>query len=272
MAPTKKRKIFMLKAQAARWAKNDMPATDAVNISNTTLEENTLGHDCSFSKKVEQSKEVFPLPEPSKGERIILDLDLLLAHLNKYTCPTCGGVMSHGLNASECKGFVKNIEGRCSDCDGVTSFYTSGFNEAKSQKSNNKPFTINNDVVAASMALDMGPYKLNRFCEHLNLSGLHQKSFKKITRDLHSNMIQTGNSVFTKSATIVRNVHKKSIEDPTPLDIAVSFDGTWLTRGHSSLIGLSTVIEVETGSVRVSPSVRGTTRKGRKRRRKLGSI
>lgn len=33
------------------------------------------------------------------------------------------------------------------------------------------------------------------------------------------------------------------------LDVDVSFDGSWLTRGHKSHIGIGTVIECNTGLV-----------------------
>ena len=37
--------------------------------------------------------------------------------------------------------------------------------------------------------------------------------------------------------------------DETVFDIAVSFDGTWAKRGHTSLFGIVFVISVDTGEV-----------------------
>ena len=37
--------------------------------------------------------------------------------------------------------------------------------------------------------------------------------------------------------------------DETVLDIAVSFDGTWAKRGHTSLFGMVFAISVDTGEV-----------------------
>ena len=51
------------------------------------------------------------------------------------------------------------------------------------------------------------------------------------------------------SAEIVRSAYDKDKNDDSPLDIAVSFDNTWMTHSHTSLIGLGTVIEVRTGLV-----------------------
>ncbi|GFT23694.1 uncharacterized protein TNCV_3511591 [Trichonephila clavipes] len=45
---------------------------------------------------------------------------------------------------------------------------------------------------------------------------------------------------------------RKAYEAPTDVpvvDISVSFDGSWLTRGHTSLIGIACVIDILTGYV-----------------------
>ncbi|GFW50281.1 uncharacterized protein TNCV_4696981 [Trichonephila clavipes] len=55
--------------------------------------------------------------------------------------------------------------------------------------------------------------------------------------------------------TLQSEVHSevsKSYEAPTDVpvvDISVSFDGSWLTRGHTSLIGIVGVIDILTGYV-----------------------
>ena len=38
-----------------------------------------------------------------------------------------------------------------------------------------------------------------------------------------------------------------SLDSSDVLDISVSFDGTWLTRGHSSHIGVGCVVDLLTG-------------------------
>ena len=50
----------------------------------------------------------------------------------------------------------------------------------------------------------------------------------------------------------LRKVFEKddqNVTDETVLDIAVSFDGTWGKRGHTSLFGIVFVIFVDTGEV-----------------------
>ncbi|GFO08762.1 hypothetical protein PoB_003526700 [Plakobranchus ocellatus] len=56
-----------------------------------------------------------------------------------------------------------------------------------------------------------------------------------------------------KTVQLVRQQHAlqngTSLGENDPIDIAVSYDGSWLTRGHSSMIGIGCVIDVLTGYV-----------------------
>ena len=50
----------------------------------------------------------------------------------------------------------------------------------------------------------------------------------------------------------IRELHTRQTETETSegtVDIGVSFDGTWLTRGHKSHIGAGFVIKIDTGFV-----------------------
>ena len=58
-------------------------------------------------------------------------------------------------------------------------------------------------------------------------------------------------SVFSASM-IVRKVYKDhdpSIDESGVIDIAVSYDSTWMTRGHKSMHGIGRIVEVVTGLV-----------------------
>ena len=145
------------------------------------------------------------------------------------------------------KGFATYLETTCTDCKNVNGTYTSHTEESK--KKGPRPFQINKDIVAASMLLDMGASKLNDFCQTLNLPSLHHKTFNNKAKTIQDDSAVMKEDVLQTSAEVVRSVYNKDKNDTSPLDIAVSFDNTWMTRGHTSLIGLGTVIEVKTGLV-----------------------
>lgn len=52
----------------------------------------------------------------------------------------------------------------------------------------------------------------------------------------------------SKCAAVVKSLYK-DLNFGNPGNIAVSFDGSWHTRGHTSHIGVATVIEVFSGYV-----------------------
>ena len=184
-----------------------------------------------------------------------MDLDILLSFLNTFYCTYCHDSvvqpahLNFCVNDKKSKGFAKNIEAICKQCKKSHSFFTSKVNDSVQNNGFSKPFRVNEDMVASSLSVDMGPYKLNKFCESMNFQGIHQKTFLKNARKVYSNTELSKKFMFEKSAAVVRKFYNEKDNDKTPLDIPVSFDGSWLTRGHTSLIGLGSVVEVHTGMV-----------------------
>ncbi|KAK3742326.1 hypothetical protein RRG08_028238 [Elysia crispata] len=99
----------------------------------------------------------------------------------------------------------------------------------------------------------MGPYSFNNFCESLEMPGLHQKTFNNIAKRLYSQNERLADQVFSTAVTFVRREHIRQyaldVGEEDIIDISVSFDGSWLTRGHKSLIGIGCVIDVLTGLI-----------------------
>ena len=64
-------------------------------------------------------------------------------------------------------------------------------------------------------------------------------------------LVNLKKSVFGKAVNIVHQVYADragiTLTDDTVLDISVSYDGSWLTRSHSSHIGVGCVIDIWTG-------------------------
>ena len=74
--------------------------------------------------------------------------------------------------------------------------------------------------------------------------------------DLHNTITTASMEVVTdvlcESAQILRKVYKdldQFIDESGVIDLNVSFDGSWMTRGHKSLYGIGCVVEVVTGLV-----------------------
>ena len=85
------------------------------------------------------------------------------------------------------------------------------------------------------------------------MPGLHQKTFNTIAKGHYGKNERLAGAIFSKAASIVRKEHIRQyhldVSDNDIMDISVRFDGSWLTRGHKSLIGMGCVIDVLTGLV-----------------------
>ena len=74
---------------------------------------------------------------------------------------------------------------------------------------------------------------------------------KRPTIKLYNRLEEFETVVFREAAQQVRQYHLAQAHLPPDsdqvLDISVSYDGSWLTRGHSSHVGVGCVIDIATG-------------------------
>ncbi|XP_077536306.1 uncharacterized protein LOC144148663 [Haemaphysalis longicornis] len=118
-------------------------------------------------------------------------------------------------------------------------------------------FDINVRAMQAVKSIGKGATALTDFWSVMNVShrGLHHKTFQKhqkhfrsISEEFRPASEAAVDNVFADAAAAVREVYLEM--DPAfNNNITVVYDGTWLTRGHTSHIGVGTVIEFYTGLV-----------------------
>ena len=114
-------------------------------------------------------------------------------------------------------------------------------------------YTINREAVYSSLSSGMGATRFKNLCEQFNISCMHHKTFQNHAEELYNLTPDLRRLVFQRAVEIVRHEHLKldfiEQDHGDILNIAVSYDGSWLTRGHTSLIGVGSVIDVLTGLV-----------------------
>ena len=92
---------------------------------------------------------------------------------------------------------------------------------------------------------------LNSFCEAMNLQGLHHKTCHKKADGFYDMLNEIGGRVFSETEKFMRQAHAQqfglTLSDDDVLDISVSVDGTWLTRGHTSHKGAGCAVHLLTG-------------------------
>ncbi|GFU77302.1 uncharacterized protein TNCV_2773971 [Trichonephila clavipes] len=80
---------------------------------------------------------------------------------------------------------------------------------------------------------------------------MSSKTFNEIKCYINSAYSLASQTVLNYVHNSVQNAYRKLDQNGsnTITDIAVSFDGTWLTRGHTSQIGIGCVVDTLTGYV-----------------------
>ena len=115
-------------------------------------------------------------------QRTIVDLEQIQCLTQQVRCPLCHLLGTLRLRQANVKyGLVVGLFLFCQDCQQpvTDTVFTSNEDSSATNKSGKKPFMVNKAATLASLLLDMGPYKFNSFCQHLDMPGLHQKSFNK---------------------------------------------------------------------------------------------
>lgn len=83
---------------------------------------------------------------------------------------------------------------------------------------------------------------MNSFCELMNIPGLHHKSFYSCATNIYSHTPEVRKCVFTHAINADcmahEELHYPDIDNDYVIDISISFDGSCLTRDHTSNIGV----------------------------------
>ncbi|XP_055874806.1 uncharacterized protein LOC129924445 [Biomphalaria glabrata] len=264
MGRLKKRSKQLLEARKIAKMKNTVRKDHELDLDKVTPAPSTptnssvlLSMQTSSKKKtvdipamdIGSSSSLFNDQSAKQAYRTIIDISQIEKLLSPLLCPYCNadGLTLHSDDNSRF-GLVLKLKLYCDNCGTVVNdVFTS------ERSLNDKKFSINTSAVVASSLCGLGPLTFNNFCEHLDLPGLSAKNFYNRTKSIYKDAEDVRQALRSKTIRLVRKEHAKNsnsaLSDDDILDIAVSFDGTWMTRGHKSMIGVSCVIDVLTGYV-----------------------
>ncbi|XP_077490729.1 uncharacterized protein LOC144101435 [Amblyomma americanum] len=177
----------------------------------------------------------------------IVSLASLNDLLRLAKCSTCGGDISVEKGERE-YGLAVKLVLKCVNCGDTSSSWSSP-RACADRKVN--PFVVN--VLAARAMQSTGNQQtaLNDIFSTMNIShrGLHTKTWQDyIKKKLTPAATRAAQEMTADCARSVRELYSE-LRFGNPGNIAVSYDGTWMTRGHTSHIGVGTVIELFTGLV-----------------------
>ncbi|KAM7295256.1 hypothetical protein ISCGN_024761, partial [Ixodes scapularis] len=186
-------------------------------------------------------------PSSSPLTYTIVNLDAVNSLLELTACRVCRGSVSIERETHDF-GLAVKLKMHCGNCGDIGSEWSS---RRVGGEANCNPFAINLLAARAMQGSGNGQTALNDIFADLGIShrGLHNKTFQHYLKTkLHPAAKEACKKTLTKCATAVKEVYEE-LNFGNPGNIAISFDGTWHTRGHSSRIGVATVIELFSGYV-----------------------
>jgi hypothetical protein len=168
-----------------------------------------------------------------------------LVNKNLEICSECGEQQK--LSFTNPRGMVVTMKVACDNCGAVSSAL-----QSSPYIQGTKIPEIHRRTVMGMQSIGCGPSDLATLAIYQNSLSINELYFRQ-----HSKQVAKLNEVSLASALrdareIVRAEYLKlnPLLDPNAvLDIAVSFDGSWQKRGHTSLFGFGAVIDTLTGLV-----------------------
>lgn len=242
--------------------KNKIAAMTAARLQKKSLESPSIStSDDSIALQVSASRRKLILLSPSSSTSTpspspvdsslptaITDLNTLIPLFQGLSCKFCGLATLSLVQGKGSKAFAVDIKVMCTSCGEVN-------NETfTSPKATSQSFDVNRRIVAAGLSVGLGHSGMERLSEGLGLSGMHVKTYQmhlnciyeKATGPLRASILQDARD---KVFNLYAQQHPDSIDSDGILNLAVSFDGTWPKRGHTSKLGVGLVIDVRTGLI-----------------------
>ena len=140
------------------------------------------------------------------------------------------------------------LETHCTSCGEILN-KTYSSDRLGGVKSSSAPFVVVRSLVSATMDMGVGHNGLVKLCRHMDMPAMHHSSFNIHMKEVTSANMRLVTSVLDEAAQVVRKAHKDldpSIDENGIFDIAVSYDGMWMTRGFKSMYGAGCVVDVIT--------------------------
>ena len=160
-------------------------------------------------------------------------------------CPICQGDKTIVI-VDKKKGPVVGLRIECTSCGHVLSeMLSSG---KLGDRGSQSPFATTRRMVAGTMDCGIGFTGLRWICWWLDSPCIHHKTYVRHQKEVGVAVDCTVTTCLNNAAACVRHAYSELSGDaPEDVrDISVSYDASWMTRGHRSLYGIGSVIDLIT--------------------------
>ncbi|XP_035825594.1 uncharacterized protein LOC118477666 [Aplysia californica] len=172
----------------------------------------------------------------------VVELATLRPLFENLLCPQCTTAsLKLTCDSKKTSGLAVFLEIYCTTCEqAVAMNYTSGKTD--------KVFTVNRRVIVSSLVNGSGYAGLAKFCEAMDMPTVHHKTYLNHQKKIHQQSVASSDKILLDTRDAIARAYPEQ-EGNGVLDIDVSYDGSWHTRGHTSNSGVGCVIENRTGLV-----------------------
>ncbi|GFV25174.1 uncharacterized protein TNCV_1151781 [Trichonephila clavipes] len=228
--PQVKRRNHSAQMNSKRWC------SDSVNTCVT--EENILDPNIRIKQLLSTEK----TGHSEVGNFIIVSFEQISKMFMKLKCPEFDK-QTLKLALGNKVGFSYVLNLTCSSCtENVRALETSN------ERQGNTVPSINLRVTQVFSNIGKVYSAIEKFCMAVKVYSFSSRTYSKSTKLLHTAYGIAAETLKRKVHSEVRNAYETPTDVPV-VDISVLFDGSWLTRGHTSLIGIACIIDILTGYV-----------------------
>ena len=180
---------------------------------------------------------------------IFMRCSLLSELVKGLACTACNS-STRAVRAVNCAlGVVCALETHCTSCGEILN-KTYSSDRLGGVKSSSAPFVVVRSLVSATMDMGVGHSGLIKLCRHVDMPVMHHSTFNTHMKEVTSSNMRLVTSVLDEATQVVRTAYKEldpSIDENGIIDITVSYDGTWMTRGFQSMYCVGCIVDVITG-------------------------
>ncbi|CAN7947575.1 unnamed protein product [Ixodes pacificus] len=176
---------------------------------------------------------------------VVIDMAVLEGLFAKTTCGECGMPVKLTKSARQ-YGLAVKLELSCTGCDLREARFSS---PRVKEGASITPFEVNLRALKGIQSIGKNVTALSDFCAWMNLShrGLHHKTFQGHLRKVVRVCESIAAASEAASVEVIKELYSDLLQPVNNIDVI--FDGTWMTRGRSSRIGVGCIIEMYTGLV-----------------------
>lgn len=218
-----------------------MNLNDSTIIASATASERKLNEILQVSSKCVSSE----VGDMKNDSYVLMQNKTWASFLSNVKCDNCE-TNSLDVDTERMFGYSTKLKLFCKCCGKV---FSSSFSSTRGNQSN--CFDINKKLVEAFLKIGKGHAALEIFSMVVGLHAMDKRTFSHCLHELSEEKEKLKDDVLEFSRNIVYSSHEEldSNDNEDVIDVAVSYDGTWHKRGHTSLYGIGIVIDILTGLV-----------------------